>query len=426
MSVSEEPYRNDDDANENDDDDADDNIDEDELNDDNDENDTNVIIYDNDEPLAEGEIQKEEPKYIVVEDKTNSMTFYTLCTALEAVWNASTTTSSGSSSGSTTSSKSTTRNHQSHAKNRKWSDVQKLWKLLPPKFLQHLQQEEEETTLSSSHTSRNTTGKSTTTTTTTTTTTLPTRTVQSIFPLLRLLLPEKDGSRQFQMAESTIGIMYGNALGLSSSQSSKYQMLLHYTDPHYVTSTSSSSQQGLGDLSLVVQTVVATTKTTQPSTYTIGQINAALDVLASLPAQAKQYKSNHDWKKRTMYPPTTNKKLRQSPYSVKELRIQWLRQLNDGTFRSPTSSNNHNSNNNNHNDNKNINPGLSPLEHKWLVRILLRKMQYGLVRRFCFVGYMLGIYWPNPQMTRILLNVAFPGCCYGLYLPSFIHSFVSQ
>ena len=404
--VSEEPYRNDDDhdANEND---ANDNIDEDELNDDHndDENDTNVIIYDNDEPLAEGEIEKEEPKYIVVEDRTNSMSFYTLCTALEAVWNASSTTTNSSSSGSTT----TTNKSKSHSKNRKWSDVQKLWKLLPPKFLQHLQEEDNNTlsigSSSSSLTSDGTavtthpigsssshaTSSTTTTTTTSTTTTPPTRTVQSIFPLLRLLLPEKDGSRQFQMAESTIGIMYGNALGLSSSQSSKYQMLLHYTDPHYVTSTSSSSQQGLGDLSLVVQTVVATTKTTQPSTYTIGQINAALDVLASLPAQAKQYKSNHDWKKRTMYPPT--KKLRQSPYSVKELRIQWLRQLNDGTFRSPTSHHNHSTSSSS--SNKKNNPGLSPLEHKWLVRILLRKMQYGLVRVVdcVFVGLMLEIYW---------------------------------
>jgi hypothetical protein len=206
------------------------------------------------------------------------------------------------------------------------------------------------------------------------------------------------------MAESTISVMYGNALGLSNApKSTKYQMLLNYTDPNYVTSV----HDGLGDLSLVVQTVVATTKTSHPSTYTIGQINQALDVLSSLPAKAKQMKSNHDWKQQQQQQqpqqsssssPNPKKSISKKPknISIKELRIQWLRQLNDGTFRGSSTNNNNNNNNNNSNSNPptamdGMNHGLSPLEHKWLVRILLRKMQFGLVRVLCVCVYVVGM-----------------------------------
>ena len=308
------------------------------------------------------------PKYVIAEDMASSMKFYTLCAALEAVWNASVNTAS---TATNRSSSKNSNNNNNNNNSKRWSETQKLWKILPPKFLHHLQEA-------------------------TSTTTATTKTVQSIFPILRLLLPEKDGSRQFQMAESTISIMYGNALGLSATQkSSKYQMLLNYTDPNYVT----QPQDGLGDLSLVVQTVVATTKIHVPSTFTIGQINMALDVLATIPARAKQMKSNHDWKasssstsEATAKQNHSAKKLgKKKVVSMKDLRIQWLRQLNDGTFRGGSSTSTGNNGANGAND-ANPNPGgtnhgLSPLEHKWLVRILLRKMQFGLVRfvlLFCF------------------------------------------
>ena len=328
-----------------------------------------------DEPLAEGEQEATTTtaaaakiKYVVSEDIANTTTFYKFCVALEAVWSASV--------------------------NRKpWSDTQKLFKLLPPKFLKHLQD-------SSSSSSGTTSTSTSTSTSVDTTTDAPQKTVQSIFPILRLLLPEKDGSRQFQMAESTISVMYGKALGLSEN-SKKSKMLLYYTDPTHV-----NSHEGLGDLSLVVQTIVATTKTKNlPSTYTLQHMNEALDTLASLPAKAKQWKSNHDWKNRNHNSPSDgtspspNKKLKTSntkknQFSIRELRIEWLRQLNDGTFQGRSGTNSSTSsttgsgigsnsirhNNNNNHTIQNNNPGLSPLEHKWLVRILLKKMQYGLVR----------------------------------------------
>ncbi len=181
-------------------------------------------------------------------------------------------------------------------------------------------------------------------------------------------------------AESTIGVMYGKALGLSET-SKKSKMLLYYTDPTYV-----NKDEGLGDLSLVVQTVVATTKMDLPSTYTLLHINEALDTLASLPAKAKQLKSSHDWNKKNMdgTSPSPHKKLKTSTknrFSIGVLRVEWLRQLNDGTFQSRSGTCGGSSTST---SNKNLtiqnNPGLSPLEHKWLVQILLKKMQYGLVR----------------------------------------------
>ncbi len=119
-----------------------------------------------DEPLAEGE-QEAKIKYVVSEDIASATTFYKFCVALEAVWSAKVV------------------HHRSKRNNKSkppWSDAQKLWKLLPPKFLQHLQD---------SSTNDDTAD--------TTTDAHHQTTVQSIFPILRLLLPEKDGSRQFQM-----------------------------------------------------------------------------------------------------------------------------------------------------------------------------------------------------------------------------------
>jgi DNA ligase N terminus len=265
-----------------------------------------------DDPVAEGD-EPPKPKLEPSEQKASSMKFFTLCVALEAVWKAG-------------------------VQKKKWSDVQKLWKVLPPKFLHWLD------TPSNDDDGR----------------------PESIFPILRLLLPEKDGSRQFQMAESTLGVMYGSALAFAV-QSNKYRMLLHYSDPN----SGLTKAQGLGDFSTVVQTVVGSTKINDPngSGYTVGRINEALDVLASLPGKARHLKSNHDWKNEkdrnsihnVVGNRAQNQKSNNKAPTLKTLRVQWLRQLNEG----------------------NINcSGLSPLEHKWLVRILLKKMQFGLVRTY--------------------------------------------
>ena len=245
-----------------------------------------------DDPVAEGD-EPTSPRLEPSEEKASSMKFHTLCMALESVWNAG-------------------------VQRKQWSDVQKLWKILPPKFLQYLDNPSES-------------GRP-----------------ESVFPVLRLLLPEKDGSRQFQMAESTLGVMYGTALGFTV-QSNKYRMLLRYSDPN----SGLTKAQGLGDFSIVVQTVVGFTKVSSPNSgsgYTVGRINEALDMLASLPGKARQLKSNHDWKR--------DESSRSKPPTLKELRVRWLRQLNEGSSNCA---------------------GLSPLEHKWLVRIMLKKMQFGLV-----------------------------------------------
>jgi DNA ligase N terminus len=137
-------------------------------------------------------------------------------------------------------------------------------------------------------------------------------------------------------------------------------MLVHFTDRDVVR----TKAEGQGDFSVVVQHVVGTTKVKDKkgSGYTVGMINQALDDLASLQGKARSAKSNHDWKQSSSDEAGgggSAKKKKKKPLTLKELRILWLKRLNEGTP---------------------VCPGLSPLEHKWLVRILLKKLQFGLVR----------------------------------------------
>jgi DNA ligase N terminus len=247
-----------------------------------------------DDPVAEGETPAA-PKPEPSEDRASSTKFHTICTAMEKVWEAG-------------------------VKHKKWSDLQKMWTILPPKYLEWLRVPMEGSDRP-----------------------------ESIFPIFRLLMPDKDGSRQFQMAESTLGMLYGSALGLSN-QSHKFKMLLHFTDRDVVR----RKEDGQGDFSVVVQRVIETTKLDRASGYTIGDINKALDALSSLPAKVRSARSNHDWRSSDKNSPKKKKKP-----TLKEFRIQWLRRLNEGTP---------------------VCPGLSALEHKWLVRILLKKLQFGVVR----------------------------------------------
>jgi hypothetical protein len=247
-----------------------------------------------DDPVAEGE-EVPPPRPVPSEAKAGSTKFYTICLALEKVW-----------------------------QNKKWDDLQKLRAILPPKYLVWLDTPSEGSDRP-----------------------------ESIFPIFRLLIPDKDGSRQFQMAENNLAKLYAGALELSSS-SRKYQKLFHFTDRDVV-----ARSEGLGDISVVVQHVVGTTKIKQTASgFTVGAINQALDKFAMLQQQARSMKSNHDWNKVDVS--GSGKKTKKAP-TLLELRIQWLQRLNADTPECP---------------------GLSPLEHKWLVRIILRKMEFRVVRAY--------------------------------------------
>jgi DNA ligase N terminus len=217
----------------------------------------------------------------------------------------------------------------SGVKGRKRSDEEKLDHLIPAKMLQALDQASRE----------------------------PGARPESLFPLYRLLLPDMD-TRRFNMGEGKLADMYVTTLMLAPT-SAKAKMLYNYADPQFV-----SKAQGQSDLSSVIQYVVqdhkgipanAKQKQMVGSDWTIGEINQMLNEFVQLPLRHKKAKDVM-LRKYAASPQTKKPKVR----TLRDIQSDWLRTLyNDGEKK-----------------------GLSPIEHKWLARILLKKqMKFGLVRR---------------------------------------------
>lgn len=285
--------------------------------DDNDADDDFIHDRNDEDPVAEGEDPvppKPEPSYA----KASETKFFSICKGLEVVC-------------------------RNNRKRKYMSDVDKLKTILKPEYLHWLSQQ------SSSPDNGGDDQQ---------------QPPESIFPLLRLLLPDKDGSRSFLMKEKMIGKMYIDAFSFAAG-TSKYNKLIQYTNPNIV-----SPNEGVGDLSLVVQNIMNTMKrqTTENKGLSIGELNKLLDELVSLPRKARDAKSNHDWRNKNNTSTnndnyvnnnnnnnntTGNKK----PPTLNSLRADWLRRINTDTTRRL---------------------GLSPLEHKWLVRILLNRLHVGV------------------------------------------------
>jgi DNA ligase N terminus len=178
---------------------------------------------------------------------------------------------------------------------------------------------------------------------------------ESVFPVLRLLIPEKDGSRSFQMKERTLGKMYADAFCFNPG-TLKYNKLLQFNNPNIV-----GPDEGVGDFSMVVYNVIRKVKVQamKPNGLSVGEINKFLDELASLPRKAREAKSNHDWRNVPQHEvgSTANTTATRKPPNLNNLRADWLRKINMDTPKRH---------------------GLSPLEHKWLVRILLNKLHIGV------------------------------------------------
>ncbi|KAL7568203.1 hypothetical protein ACA910_004205 [Epithemia clementina (nom. ined.)] len=196
---------------------------------------------------------------------------------------------------------------------------------------------------------------------------------ESIYPLLRLLCPEKDGARRTFVKEMTLAKAYIKAFGWSNDKKES-RKLLYYTDPAIVGTT------GAGDFSVVLQHVLQgedpnfSRVSKEPSKVSLTQINQALDELGAL-GDKQSRKTNHDWrpsaaKAAAAASAGTNSgqtnKARAKPPKLGDLRANWVRRfLNVGDLR------------------------LSPLEHKWLARILMERMQFG-------IGFDKLLTWYNP------------------------------
>jgi DNA ligase N terminus len=228
-----------------------------------------------------------------------------------------------------------------------WSETEKLERVLPAKFLQTIDEHNANVAAAVAAAAAGAT-------TATTAATLP----ETIFPILRLLCPDQDGTRQFAIQEAKLGVMYVEALGLVRG-TTKYNMIVHFSDPQYV-----SHKQGCGDLSRVVETVLAMTKSVKLlSDCTVGHVNQALDEFAQLSGRARSIGRTGGGVSPAAATATPPNNKQQRP-KLNDLRTAWLKNLDQGQGRRR---------------------GLSPLEHKWLCKILLRRMNFGLVRTSAYM-----------------------------------------
>lgn len=159
---------------------------------------------------------------------------------------------------------------------------------------------------------------------------------ESIFPLFRLLMPENDSSRFISMKESLLADMYVEAFNLQEDR----DKLKNYGNPMYVNTSA------CGDFSAVLEQCLQKKSMKVPSNFSVKDINECLDELKELKVSRR---TGHDWK---ISSPTKKAKLP----TLKSLRTEWLKSLR---FRPDRTA-------------------LSAVEHKWLVRIILRKLQLGV------------------------------------------------
>ncbi|KAL3924697.1 MAG: hypothetical protein SGILL_000884, partial [Bacillariaceae sp.] len=185
---------------------------------------------------------------------------------------------------------------------------------------------------------------------------------QSIYPWIRLLLPEQDSHRQFRMKDKYLADGYCDALGFGKG-TRNYEMLRHYQDPAKI------AKEGIaGDLSLVVEYVLEQRISKKRSSVTIGEINDLLNELADLRGYQGRGRAHHNHQWRQSQSQAHSQNQQQRGPTTAELRAKWFRKV--------------------------INLDLSPLEHKWLVRILLKKMEIS-------VGYISIFKWLSPYAPEL-------------------------
>jgi DNA ligase-4 len=97
---------------------------------------------------------------------------------------------------------------------------------------------------------------------------------QSIFPLMRLLLPVNDNERgKYSLKQATVSKLYVSVLGLDKKHSSAAQALINWKDPTKVQTVS-------GDFGTVLEHTLSTRARIEPSDCSIGEVNSILDSLA--------------------------------------------------------------------------------------------------------------------------------------------------
>ncbi|KAL7548623.1 hypothetical protein ACHAWF_011897 [Thalassiosira exigua] len=169
----------------------------------------------------------------------------------------------------------------------------------------------------------------------------------SPYPLLRLILPDHDSGRPHTgMKEARIGEAWARALGLRKA-SGHYKIIANYCDPRLVTNPTS-----VGDVSRVIMDVVAERAAGRGSKLTVGEVNEWLDVLVDAA------------KDRIGTSSSTNEGAERSPWRRSlERAAGGIGKKQDKYARLVE---------------KLVEKELSPVEHKFVVRILLQKIGVGI------------------------------------------------
>jgi DNA ligase-4 len=195
----------------------------------------------------------------------------------------------------------------------------------------------------------------------------------SWFPLLRLMIPDVDTTRPHTgMKEKNIAQAWGEGFDLAPG-TRPFERLLNFNDPTHFGRT------GASDLSLAVHEVVEVREMSKGSNLTLKQINELLDELVEL--KGGTTKGNHDWREGD-----SSSKKKKAP-SLKQRRKEWVKKLRD--------------------------KGLSAIEHKWVVRILLQKMELGfgskvLLSRWVPGGLALELYRMNNNLKSVCTTLSNP------------------
>lgn len=197
----------------------------------------------------------------------------------------------------------------------------------------------------------------------------------SFFPLLRLLMPDLDTSRPHTgMKERYIAIAWADALGFQKT-TRVYRKLLAYNDPSVAGPTAA------GDLSLVLYEVLQERYKSTPSSLTVGQVNKLLDELVEIKNGSRR--APHDWRE-TQYTQTQTQSYRRSPRKD-TLRQRWVEKLLGKTE--------------------------NPLEHKWIVRIILQRLDFGFGSKTVLSRYYpvaLDLYKMNNNLKSVCTTLCNP------------------
>jgi len=110
----------------------------------------------------------------------------------------------------------------------------------------------------------------------------------SLYPFLRLMLPQEDSERgKFGLKETLVAKTYIDVLNLNKETSVDAQRLLYWRDPAKQTKFDPSAKQLLGDFGSILEDVLSTRVTTEMSSTTVAEVNGILDLLASSSGEAK-------------------------------------------------------------------------------------------------------------------------------------------